>query len=107
MKTLLWGFALVLILGYGYTGVRDFLNGPELTIEQPQNGISMTESKVTISGNTKRIGRVTLDNRDIFISEDGRFEELLLLAKGYNIIEMVGYDKFGRTVKNTLELTHK
>jgi hypothetical protein len=92
------------LAGYVYFQARFLIEGPVISIVSPQNGSSVEEPLVTISGTTKNISYITLNNRQIFVDENGRFEEKLIVAEGYNIMGLVAKDRFGRKVEKTIEL---
>lgn len=103
-------FALALagiIVWYAYSKSEDYLEGPKITIHSPENGITVSRSLVTISGTAEHIAHITLNGRQIFITEEGLFSEQLLLSLGYNIITLKARDRFDREVKQTLELVYK
>lgn len=104
------GIVILLLLSFGVYGLyraKAFLEGPQITIESPSNGQGVEESFTEITGKTSNISTLFLNGRQIFTDKDGRFKGDLLLAKGYNIIEVSGADKFGRAVKEKLELVLK
>ena len=88
------------ILIYAYYGFRTFLSGPSIHITSPSNGITLTQPLITIEGTAENIARVELNNRQIFIDENKRFTEKLLLQKGYNIITIQAVDKFKRKIQS-------
>lgn len=96
-----------LLLSFGVYGLykaKAFLAGPSITIEYPANGQSVKESFTEIVGKASNLSTLFLNGRQIFTDKDGHFKGDLLLADGYNIIEMSGDDKFGRKIKEKLEL---
>lgn len=101
------GMVVLLLLSFGVYGMykaKAFLEGPQITIEYPLNGQVVEESFTEIIGKISNISTLFLNGRQIFTDKDGRFKGDLLLAEGYNIIEMSGADKFGRATKEKLEL---
>ncbi len=92
---------------YGLFKAENFLLGPKIIIESPQNGETFTNSAVEIEGRVKNISLFYLNGRQIFTDEKGNFKESLLLARGYNIVELKAKDKFNREVKETRELVLK
>ena len=66
------GFGLVI---YAYVQSREYLRGPVLKVEEPQNGSSSTTSLVALVGHTRNISFLTLNGRQIFTDEQGRFKE--------------------------------
>jgi len=94
----------VIIIAYGLFEAFDFLCGPTLTVSSPQDGQTVKDSFVQVSGNTKRIAKMYIDGRQVFARNDGSFSEPLLLGYGYNIIEVKVEDQFGRRITKKLGL---
>lgn len=104
------GIIFVLIIGfafYGFYKARDFLKGPKIFIESPREGVVISSSYTEIKGTVKNVSTVYFNGRQIFTDEKGFFKEALLLARGYNIIEVSAQDKFGRKVKEQREVVLK
>jgi len=104
------GIVLILIFLfaiYGLFKAENFLLGPKIVIEFPKNGQIFTTSDIEISGKASNISLFYLNGRQIFTDEEGKFKESLLLARGYNIIELKAKDKFNREIKEIRELVLK
>lgn len=98
---------LFLILSYSFYQSRNLVRGPVITINEPENGSNVREQLVKIAGVAKNINKISLDDRPIYIDETGSFSEKLLLSKGYNIVKLSAWDKFGKKTEKTLELVYK
>ena len=98
---------VLFIAGYAYFRSENLLKGPAITIESPVTGLTVENDQVAVTGEVKRISSLFMNGRQIFTDESGRFSESLLLAYGYNIIELKAQDKFGRGVTKTIELVLK
>ncbi len=93
-------FVLIAVFAiYGFYRAREFMAGPEVALNEPRDGQLFKNSFVRVSGEAKNIASISLDGNRIFIDEKGLFKENLLLARGYNIIEVRAVDKFGKEVK--------
>jgi hypothetical protein len=101
--TVLVVFVLI-IGGYSYFQARKLIGGPQIVIESPQNGSTVTESFIEVKGKANNIKEISLDDRPIFIDEEGNFSEKLLLPPGLVIISMKAKDRFGRTTQEILSL---
>ncbi len=95
------------IVFYAYYQSRAIDVGPQVDILEPQNGITSTSSLILIRGVALRAKELTLDGRQILIDLEGRFGEYLLLAEGYNIIELTARDAQGTTVRKVLEVVYQ
>ncbi len=92
---------------YAYFQSREYLRGPIITIEAPENGSVSTTSLVALVGHARNISFLTLNGRQIFTDEQGRFTESLLLEEGYSILTLEAKDRFGHTIEKRLELVYK
>lgn len=97
---------LVSFGAYGLYQAKDFLAGPEIVIEYPKNGQSVHQSYNTIKGRAVNVSILRVNGRQIFTDKEGNFEVNLLLAMGYNIIEVKVSDKFNREVKKIIEVVY-
>ncbi len=89
---------------YGFYQSRFLLQGPLVSIWNPEDGSSVSSSILDIQGEAKNISYITLDGRQIFVNEQGIFKEKILLAQGINAITVEAQDKFGRKTQNTINL---
>lgn len=87
---------IVAIIVYAVFGFWDYFSGPELIITFPHNGYSTTSPIVKIIGITKRAQFISLNDRPIYIDEQGNWQETLPLSPGYTIIKAFVRDRFGR-----------
>lgn len=104
------GLIVVLLISFVFYGLlksRQFLSGPEIVIFEPQNGQTVSNSYSTIKGQAKNISALFINDRQVIVDEKGNFSENLMLAFGYNIIEVKAKDKFDRETKKLLEIVLK
>lgn len=103
--------AVVLLLAifgsYGLYKAKAYLEGPEIAIVSPLNGEVIGEQLLKISGKAVNVASLFVNGRQIFADKEGNFSDSLLLAPGYNIMEIKGSDKFGRETKEKLEVVYK
>ena len=108
MRKILIMFTLVMIVvvivGYTYFQTRLLIRGPLLHIQSPRSGTTYTDSRVILSGQAQNITQIEVNNRPIFVNEQGVFREQLLLPPGYSVVRVTGTDKFDRTVTQLLEV---
>jgi hypothetical protein len=107
IKILILVCTLIGIGGYSYFESRNIVNGPMISISEPQNGAVIKVPLVEIKGKTKNISSISLNDRQITVDDKGEFKEKLLLSSGYNIIKLKVQDRFGREKNTLLELMLK
>ena len=105
----IWIFVIIcfIVLGYGYFEARNIINGPQISIKNPQNGMTLDNPLVTIMGSARNVAFISLNDRQIYVDDKGYFDEPILLSPGYNMIRLNVKDKFGRSRQNILELVYK
>ncbi len=107
IKIIIGSILFVIVAGYSYYEIKDFLAGPKVEITSPQDGDITHQSLLKIQGTTKNISKLLLNDKQIFTDEEGIFNEELLLSLGYNIIEVKVRDRFERETKKTLKVIYK
>ena len=90
--------------GYAIYQMRGLINGPRITVDSPANGSSLAAPLVTIRGRAEQVTKLFLNGEPLTPDRTGNFESQLLLAEGYNIIQLDGENRFGRRVEKKLEL---
>ncbi|PIS13529.1 MAG: hypothetical protein COT67_01335 [Candidatus Tagabacteria bacterium CG09_land_8_20_14_0_10_41_14] len=92
---------------YFFHQTRAYFLGPKIVIESPEQGGVFEKSLILIKGRVFNTSNVLLNGCPVLSDSFGNFEENLLLARGYNIIEITAEDKFGREEKQKLEVILK
>jgi hypothetical protein len=98
---------VVLIAIYSIYEAQRLIQGPQINILTPENGATVNQSLIDITGTVKNVNLLKLNDRDIFQDESGNFSEKLLLSYGYNSLKLEGWDKFGRKTSKTIEMIYK
>ena len=94
------------IIFYSYIQSRAIIAGPQIVLTEPHHGMTSEKALILVRGKATNAKELTLDGRPIFIDLTGNFTEQLLLAPGYNIIELTAKDAQGRGVAKKLELVY-
>ena len=105
IKPLIVSLVVLLIIGYSGLKLKNFLTGPEITIVSPSDGATIKKNLVNVKGRAERISQIYLNGKKIFTDEEGNFNEQYLLASGYNLLEIIARDQFGRQITKKLQLT--
>ena len=96
----------LIILGYGASKSVNLIVGPQLQIESPTNGETVREPFLIIKGSAKNVAFLSLNDKQIFIDDQGDISDQILLYEGYNIITAKAKDKFGREKIVTREIVY-
>jgi uncharacterized protein YfaP (DUF2135 family) len=103
-KPIIIAVVVLLVVGYSALKVKNLAIGPEITLLSPLDGASAKTDLVNIKGKAERISQIFINGRKIFTDEAGNFNEPYLLASGYNLLEIMAQDKFGRKVEKKVQL---
>ncbi|MFH0803589.1 MAG: hypothetical protein V1877_00505 [Candidatus Tagabacteria bacterium] len=102
-------FVLIAVV-VGFLGIyflyqaRGYLLGPRIALDSPTPAEIIHNSYLKVEGQALNVSSLSLNGRQIFTDERGFFSEELLLARGYNIIELMAQDKFSRIRKEKREV---
>lgn len=103
--TALLGAVVILgVCGFVLGNMRDLLFGAPFAIETVQDGTTLTEGFLPISGKARHARSVTMNGRTIFIDRDGNFTDGVILSPGYNVVEVILRDQFGKEKVTTYHL---
>ncbi len=91
------GFSIffLFIIIYAFFRSHDLLYGVKITNVNITDGEKVANNVIEIKGNAKNAVNLTLNGREISISETGDFDETIALLSGYNVINIKAKDKFG------------
>jgi hypothetical protein len=94
----------MLVIGYAYFEAQGILFGPTITV-----GSSITEVHdpfVKIQGKAARISSLSMNGKQISVTEDGAFSEPYLLVAGDNRIVLDARDTYGRTSRKVINIVY-
>lgn len=100
------GLFFLLILIYAYFEARNIIFGPKILVNTPREGVVVSDKFVTILGKAENINEIWMNGRSIPVTEDGIFEEGLLLTEGYNRVFLQAKDKLGRETTESIEIVY-
>jgi hypothetical protein len=94
----------ILFAAYCLFQARFLILGPQVTITSHEDGAVATEPAVTLSGNARNAAWLSLNDRQIFTDEEGRWSEKLILSPGLSIMTLRVRDRFGRERVSSVRL---
>ena len=97
----------VLLVAYSLYEARFLILGPQIWIENPQNGQVVTEPLVVIQGRSRNIAWISLNDRQIFTDEKGEWSEKLIVSVGTSIMTVKAQDRLGRKTEKSLQVVLK
>lgn len=84
------GFVYLLFLGYRAT------MPPSLTVMTPIQDAVVTTDRIVVSGYTSPTSHVTINGESIMLSQDGNFEQSIILTDGMNLIRVGAAKKYSK-----------
>ena len=87
---------IVAAVSYLVWQFRNFSRNPSLSIEEPANDITVSEDKITFSGTADKEGVLMINGQEVFVDQEGAFQEQIYLQSGINTITVVVRDRQGR-----------
>ncbi len=85
---------------------RNFSRNPSLAITEPANDITVSEDRVTFSGTADRDGVLMINGQEVFVNEEGLFQEQIYLQSGINTITVVIRDRQGKESALTRQILY-
>jgi hypothetical protein len=98
LKTIGAVVVVCVIVLYALFQARYVLLGPEITLieELPP---TVATSTVVVRGTAENIISITLNGRPIFTTDEGVFEEVVILPPGYTIVTIEAVDRYGSVTR--------
>jgi len=85
----------VLALIYGLFESRGIAGLYQFKIFTPKSG-EVTENPLYIEGKSSKAKEIFINGNLISTQKDGFFKDVLYLSEGYNVVELVAINKYGR-----------
>ena len=96
-------FFIVIVL-YGLYEAQGLLFGPKIQVSTETTIVH--DPYVKIEGRAERIVALSMNNKQIPVTESGEFSEPFLLARGENRIALVAKDTYGRTTSRYVDIMY-
>ena len=106
-KTILLALFFLFIVVYAFFRSHDIVFGVKIKNINLEDGMTMENSSLRVTGNAKNAVNLTLNGREISIDQAGNFDETIALLTGYNVINIKAVDKFEYTDEKNYKLMLK
>lgn len=90
---------------YLYLEFRSFVSEPRLVIVEPTDRSTVRTADLMISGETDRRAKVSINDQETIVSEDGLFSDHVMLMPGLNIITVSAVNRFGKERMRTVTVS--
>jgi hypothetical protein len=94
----------LLVVGYAYFEAQGILFGPSISVTSSVTTVH--DPFVKIEGRADRIASLSMNGKQIAVTESGSFSEPYLLAAGDNRIVLDAKDTYGRTRRKVIEIVY-
>lgn len=94
----------VLVLGYAYFEARGLLYGPRISVSSETTEVH--DPFIQIKGTADRISSLSMNGKQINVTEGGAFDEPYLLSPGLNRIVLDATDKYGRRRSQVIQIVY-
>ena len=101
-----FGIFVLIIVSYGLFQAHKLIAGPIIELDSPHTGVTVANNLLEIKGTSLNTSFISLNDRPIFMDEQGHFSEKLPLYPGYNIINIKAKDRFGSLVSKNIEIVY-
>ncbi|MCK5021665.1 MAG: hypothetical protein KAR54_00245 [Candidatus Pacebacteria bacterium] len=95
---------VLITIYYSYYQTKAYLQGPIIELTTPINGSSQYDNIIYVTGYTKNISYISLNDKQIYVNLDGKIKEKLILSPGYNMIKVSAQDKYDRKIEKEIEV---
>ena len=102
----LWIVLFLLLIAYTLFQGRFVILGPSIHITYPTDGERLDAQVYTITGNAQNISYISLNDRQIYVDQQGNFSEKLIAPLGLSIITVRARDRFGRQKEQSVRVVY-
>lgn len=94
----------LLILLYALYEAQGLLFGPKINVSTEVAIVH--DPYIKVEGKAQRIVALSMNGKQIPVTENGEFSEPFLLARGGNRVALVAKDAYGRTTTRSVEIMY-
>lgn len=77
---------------------------PELVVLSPENNYATTEARIEVVGRSQKEAQLLINNRIIFVDDNGNFSTEVDLQSGVNFIKIIARKRYSRPQEITLRV---
>ncbi len=98
------GIFFLIVIGYAYFEARGILYGPSISVTSQVTEVH--DPLIMVQGQAEHIASLSMNGKQISVTENGAFEEPYLLAPGDNRIVLDARDTYGRSREQVIEVVY-
>lgn len=104
LKKMLLVLGFMAVFSLVFYNTKDLFMGAPLSISTVSDGTTVSDAFLPISGSSPHATSVQINGRIVAIDKSGKFNDGVVLSPGYNIVEIVQQDRFGKEKHKTFHL---
>lgn len=87
---------LILFFAYLIKGYISVSGVPELVVDKPEAGAKIFQEKVLVEGKTDPKARLTINDQEVFLDQNGRFSQEVTVSERTTSINVIAENKEGK-----------
>ncbi len=89
-------FVIIILLVFIGWKISDIFRPPSLVISEPSDGYITSTSQIMLRGLSAKEAEITINNKAVFVDNQGKFEAAVDLQKGLNLIKISASKRYSR-----------
>lgn len=98
------GLLIASFIAFTVLNSRDILFGTPLSVDIAADGTTLGDGFLPLSGNAGHARSLSVNGRALSTDRDGNFSDGIILSPGYNVVEIVSANQFGKETVRTYHL---
>lgn len=100
---------VVLVIGiiYIYKEIGSFASEPRLVVLSPKANAEVEGNLLTVEGITDKDAKLFINDQPILVNDDGKFNEMITMQPGVNVINVKSVNKFEKVTLETVTVQSK
>lgn len=94
----------ILLIAYSLYQARFLILGPRIWITSPRDGETVENPLIIVEGQSRNIAWISLNDRQIFTDEKGKWSEKVIVSSGTSIMTVEARDHFGHETKKSVRI---
>jgi cytoskeletal protein RodZ len=104
VKIALCVLVVVAVLSFLFYEVERVFAPPKLEIIEPTQELVTNQKQVNIIGQSEKEVEIVINNSNVLVDSTGRFETMIDLQKGYNLIKITASKRYGRVQEEEIRI---
>jgi hypothetical protein len=108
LVTIFFSLLVLTVVGYYlWYQINSFSSKPYLFVSSPTSNISVDDPEITLKGETEKEIVIEINGENVFVDQEGHFEEVIMLQPGRNQIIIEAKNRFNKTKKEEINVNYE